>query len=229
VNLSLLFILSTATASQPVKLSTEDGQRIQAKSWKTRGSTRGVVLVHGEDQSSKIWNSTAQTLSDQGITVLSIDLRGHGESSIADGASLEETDYKAMTQDVLAASQWMERNGVEQITCLGSSLGANLCLQAGAASSSIDRMALLSPGFNYLGVTSVSSASNVGERPILVLFSEEDKYALQTSLVLSDRASGPIQIEARSGLGHGTRMLARDPELEELLLNWLTRPETPSD
>ena len=66
--LPLIFALSTASASHPVKLDTSDGQRIVAQSWKVRGSERGVILVHGEGQNSTVWNSTAQVLAEMGIT-----------------------------------------------------------------------------------------------------------------------------------------------------------------
>jgi len=220
--LSLLLSISTSLAAQNLQLTAEDGVRIQAKVWRARGD-RGVILVHDKDQTGEAWTSVSEALSQMGLTIISVDLRGHGASS--DAAQLDENSYQAMSQDVLAAGKWMDRHGIEQVTCVGAGLGANLCLQAAAKSVRIGRLALLSPGFNYEGVTSISVASELGQRPMLVVFSDDDTYALQTSMVLVDKVVGKVQLEARSGLGHGTRMLSREPDLETLLVDWILTTE----
>jgi pimeloyl-ACP methyl ester carboxylesterase len=222
--LSLLLSISTSLASQNLQLTADDGVQIQAKVWRARGE-RGVILVHDKDQTSETWTSVSEALSQRGLTIISVDLRGHGASS--DVAQLDGDAYQAMSKDILAAGKWMDHHGIEQITCVGAGLGANLCLQDAAMSVRIERLALLSPGFNYEGVTSISAASELGQRPMLVVFSDDDTYALQTSMVLADKLAGKVQLEARSGLGHGTRMLSREPDLETLLVEWILTTDPP--
>ena len=71
-------------------------------------STPSVILLHmlGRDRST--WNEFAQDLSHRGYAVLSVDLRGHGESIKQGNATISyqsfvPDDFKNMTLDVKGA------------------------------------------------------------------------------------------------------------------------------
>ena len=207
-------------ANETVELRTTDDTEIRGSARISRGND-GVILVHGHEQTSSNWDNTAIALHTRGITTLNIDLRGYGASRDESAETLTEADYQAMPLDILAAVEWMNEHDIERITCLGSGLGANLCLHAASRSEDIERVALLSPGFNYQGVTSAAEARTLGERDMLIIYSSEDAYSEQTSNFIAEHATGPVYIEARSGLGHGIRMLGRNPNLETTLVDWI--------
>ena len=216
--------MSVAMANQTVSLTTSDESQLQATA-QTANGNRGVILVHDENQTASNWAGTAQLIHARGITTLNLDLRGHGESRHTSTDDLNESDYQAMHLDIMAAVSWMTEHGVEQITCLGSGLGANLCVQAASRVQEIARVALLSPGFNYQGVTSAAAARELGERPMMIVYSNEDAYSERTSTYIAEHASGAVSLVTRTGLGHGIRMLGRDPSLELMLVDWIDHSE----
>jgi hypothetical protein len=70
-------------------------------------------------------------------------------------------------------------------------------------------------------VTALDALGTYGERPLLLVASDEDRYAAKTALVLDERAAGQHHFELLSDAGQGTKMLNRAPALEGLVLSWL--------
>ncbi len=215
-----LFLIGAAFAAQDVSLKTSDGVTLHARVEKAKGATRGVVLVHMLDREAADWDYFAEKLSKSGLTTIAVDLRGHGSSAKA-GQELSPTDYQNMLHDVKAASAWLRAQGVTEVSCVGASIGANLCLQAGAADTGMVNVVMLSPGLNYKGVTSPPALKGYGNRPLLIVTSEEDTGATHASGLLYERALGQAHLELYNGAGHGTRMLNREAGLEGLIQSWL--------
>ncbi|WP_193072116.1 alpha/beta fold hydrolase [Pseudomonas sp. FME51] len=80
----------------------------------------GILFLHGGGQTRYAWNSCAETLAEDGFRVISLDLRGHGDSAwAADGYAIE-----LQVQDVLAViSQFPEPP-----ILVGASLGGLVAL-----------------------------------------------------------------------------------------------------
>lgn len=75
-----------------------------------------VILLHGGGQTRHAWGATAQRLGGEGYRVLSMDLRGHGDSGWApDG----DYGFSAFRDDVLAVLSAIKRPAV----LVGASLG----------------------------------------------------------------------------------------------------------
>lgn len=84
-----------------------------------------MVLVHGAGMDHTVWGAQSRYLANQGFSVLSIDLPGHGKSGGEVLTSIEALgDFLA---DLIAAS------GAEKGILVGHSMGALACLQAAAA------------------------------------------------------------------------------------------------
>src|SRR5919198_608042 len=80
----------------------------------TTTSTNAIILLHMLGHNRNDWNSFASTLSNKsnGYAVLSIDLRGHGDSISQDGntisfQSFTPDDFNKMVLDVKAAKQFL--------------------------------------------------------------------------------------------------------------------------
>lgn len=82
---------------------------------------------------------------------------------------------------------------------------------------------LLSPGLDYQGLTTNDAVVAYGERPILLVASQEDTYAADSVRRLEELAQGEAQLEVYSEAGHGTAMLDRQPALAEVILAWLNQ------
>jgi pimeloyl-ACP methyl ester carboxylesterase len=212
--------LSLASAAGGVSLTTDDGARIYARTQVAPGAKRGVVMVHMLGRTSQDWASLMDRLGNSGVTSIAVDLRGHGQSSQA-GQELVDTDYLAMGAELRAAATWLRGQGATEISCAGASIGANLCTQFAARDATIVNLALLSPGLNYKGIRSGNALIAYGDRPVLIVASEDDRFAFRASGYLEEAAKGQVHFEAYAEAGHGTRMLTRAPSLEGTMLSWL--------
>lgn len=179
----------------------------------------GVLLLHMLGSNRTVWQETGviDTLLRNGYAVLAIDMRGHGDS----GGS---QDWVLAEDDLLRAWDFFvnqaEVDG-EKTAVIGASIGANMGLVTAVNQPAINTAILLSPGLDYRGVTTDDKMQLYGERPILIVASSEDSYAADSSQQLHDLALGNKQIQLYEGAGHGTTMFINEPELTELLLDWL--------
>jgi alpha-beta hydrolase superfamily lysophospholipase len=171
-------------------------------------------------RSKEDWNYFAERLEDAGMMVLAIDLRGHGRSS-GSMAMLQP-----MVNDVVGAVNWLAaRPNVRPgaVAIVGASLGANLAALAAAQLPGLHALALVSPSLDYRGLRLDASAiKKIGVRPVLMVASTQDPYALRTIHELMSEGSGREQ-RLSTATGHGTNLLAADSELARSLVEWLRR------
>lgn len=186
----------------------------------------GVLLLHMLGSDRQVWvdNGFAEKLVADGYAVLALDMRGHGDSvGPIDWAKADED-----LQRVWAYFAGRDEVDGERTAVIGASIGSNMALRTGANETAVKTVALLSPGLDYRGVTTEDALVQYGDRPILIVASEEDAYAADSSRTLSEQAAGETHLEMYNGAGHGTNMFGPQPDLADLLLEWLNQylPET---
>lgn len=109
----------TATAPHTVRIATEAGAFIAADHWP--GHRTPVILAHGGGQTRHSWGGTAATLAARGHRVVSIDLRGHGDSTWA-----PDGDYSmpALRDDAMRVAAWIRHDDPDaRLAWVGASLG----------------------------------------------------------------------------------------------------------
>jgi len=108
-----------------VTLTTDDG--VELAGWYAPTSNgAAVIVVHGAGSSRKAMKRQAAMLAEEGYGVLSLDLRGHGES----GGRMNRLGWQG-TRDIAAAVAFLGRQeGVERIGALGYSMGGEVVLGA---------------------------------------------------------------------------------------------------
>ena len=82
-------------------------------------------------------------------------------------------------------------------------------------------LVLLSAGMNIKGVTAGDAVQRYGDRPILIVASNDDAQARATANVLNNVAMGQKQLEMMPGSARGTKMLNDNASLEGLILSWV--------
>jgi pimeloyl-ACP methyl ester carboxylesterase len=176
-----------------------------------------VILLHMYAQERTRWGDFPQYLAENCFQVFNMDLRGHGKTG-------GEEDWPKAIEDISrvveALSDRPEVAG-DKISLVGASIGANVALNAAANLEQIYTVVLLSPGLEYARVTTLPALAAYGDRPILIVASEEDRYAAESSRNLDSVASGEHQLHMYNNAGHGTDMFASEPELGNLILGWL--------
>jgi pimeloyl-ACP methyl ester carboxylesterase len=158
---------------------------------------------------------------------LAIDLRGHGASGPdprGDGNASQDLSPDLL--DVQAARAFLISRpdfAVTAVGIAGASIGANLAVLAAAADPTIRSIALLSPGLDFRNLHSEAAMKKYGDRPALLVASQEDGYAARTIHKLEKAGAGTREVHLVNGAGHGTAMLSRQPDLLALVLEWFQR------
>jgi hypothetical protein len=220
--LAPLMLVPAVNAAQRVVFRTEDGVTLSG-TWH-EPSVRpapAVILIHMLHRSRRDWDAAASRLAFAGIGALTFDLRGHGESQGSAGR-----DYAAMVQDVKAARRFLSTRGdvlTGRIGIAGASIGANLAALAAADDQAVLSLALLSPSLDYRGLRIEAAVRKFGGRPVLLVASDEDGYAVRTTRDLQKAGAGTREALMLSQAGHGTNMLFRSPELALSLVDWFRR------
>ena len=106
--------------SKEIKLKTEDGFTIVGNFYQG-DSNSGVILLHMLNRNRNDWNDFAGQLKKEGYNILSIDLRGHGQSTDKDGRvvnwqTFSANDFNDMTLDVKVAKQFLEEKSIEDVS-----------------------------------------------------------------------------------------------------------------
>jgi len=179
----------------------------------------GVILLHMLGSDRQVWdeNGLANSLVESGYAVLALDMRGHGQT----GGTVDWPLVPADLRHVWKHFTSLDTVDPQRTAVVGASIGANLALTTGADQPSIRTVVLLSPGLDYRGVATENPLQQYGQRPILIVASEEDTYAADSARTLADLAQGESQLEIYNGAGHGTNMFGPQPDLSPLILDWL--------
>jgi dienelactone hydrolase len=189
-----------------------------------------VVLVHQLGSARGEWAAVVEALREApALTVLAIDLRGHGESNVdAEGHALNYGDFdteawSATQSDVTAAVDYLRSSDAPvhpgRIALVGASIGATAVVRAAAEDRSLDVIATLSPGRAYRGVDSILVAVHMGERSFLGLAAREETDSVETAEALARITGG--RTELIDGHAHGVAMLSESTELVGILSRFL--------
>lgn len=217
-----------AGPTMPVTFHAKDGVAIAGTFYQaSRRPAPCVILVHMLTRSRDDWQALASRLADSGISALAIDLRGHGASG-ADprGEGVASQDLSTDLLDVQAARSFLLSRpdlAVTSVGIAGASIGANLAVLAAAADSTIRSVVLLSPGLEYRRLYSEAAMRKYGDRPALMIASQEDGYSTRSIHRLQKAGTGTREVRVVNGAGHGTAMLPRQPELVAAIVEWFQR------
>jgi alpha-beta hydrolase superfamily lysophospholipase len=132
-----------------LRLASADGRAIPALyAASVPAGPRAALLMHGitaEKTETGFYTRLAERLLAQGVSVLSIDLPGHGDSPLP----FEQTSVGAMVQDLAAAWAWLRARHAEIVpVCMSFSASVFLLGQA-AGLPRPARAALLNPVTDY--------------------------------------------------------------------------------
>lgn len=226
-----------SAAGQKVSFLTDDGVLIVGTYYAPASShqtTNAIILLHMFGRDRNDWNTFASNLSNStnGYAVLSIDLRGHGESINQNGKTISfqsftPPDFNKMILDVKAAKQFLvaQKNiSPNNIAIVGASIGANVALKYAASDPSVKAVVLLSPGLNYEGIAT-SAAITEYKNPIYIAAAGKDPLAGSDPQALCSMINCGNHLKIyQDSSSHGTYMFldkSLNPLLNKLVISWL--------
>lgn len=202
---------TAAPKAEQVQLTTDDDEKLAATLFDAQGDL-AVILVHMLGNSQESWQPFALVLQEQGLTALTLDLRGHGQSS---GSPITSTFGK----DVLAAKTFLEERGYTRAVCIGASIGASSCMNA-ALKAEFAGLGLIAGPIDLLPD---DYAKLKGTK--LFVTAEADGVTSATATETMFKLSPePKQLKLLPGSAHGTDMFADSAagsQLQDTLLEFL--------
>lgn len=220
-------VISPRHMNEAVAFITEDGVNIKGDYYEG-GGDRAVLLLHMMPATRASWIAFANALTAEGLSVLAIDLRGHGESTegpngtLLDYKNFKDEDHQASIHDVEAAVEFLRgEKKMKYISIGGASIGANLAILYAHVHPEIRSLLLLSPGIDYRGINTEKAISDFkGTQRLFFIASRDDEYSAASVKELYEKTPGEKKIEIFDDAGHGTTILERKPEYLKILAQW---------
>ena len=228
--LLLTNLASTQTSSRKdVYISTPDGIRLRASFFFAGKPGPGVILLHMCNTTRKSWEPVAVELSGKGISALTIDNRGFGES---DGPRFEGASPDVMNQlnerwpaDFEAAYRFLiSQSGVDRsrIAIGGGSCGVNNAIKLAEGHADVKALVLLAGGTDIAGIKFIAQHP---ERPIFTAAAADDEYnpaTVELMQWLSELSGNPrTKFSGFKEGRHGTEIFGPHPELVGQIVDFL--------
>lgn len=222
-------VVQSTPMPNKVNFETDDGVTIVGNWYPVLHASNTALLLHMMPETKESWRSLAAALNEKGVSALAIDLRGHGESTKKNSTTIDfrrfsDRDHQESIKDIETAVSWLSTMGYGEssIALVGASIGANLALQFAASHPMVERIALVSPGFEYRGIQTESAMRSLSpETRVLLLASKDDTYSADTVDLLTSmnrRATSSLV----DGSGHGTAIFQEHPDLVGSVTSFLT-------
>ncbi len=236
----LVVLTAVSAAAEDVRFATRDGVELAGTFYAAPASPApAVLLLHGLGQNRQGWDPFARLLQREGMAVLAVDLRAHGESvkqQTAQGlvrldvSAFRPNDFQNMLIDINTAYDWLaDREGVDhqRIGIAGASLSANLAARYAVFNEDVAALVLFSPGLRYREVRADDAIIELGDVPLRIYVGVNDSFAYESSkkLVELRREGGKPFAEDTlivcTGSLHGAQLLQGVDGLAQQIAGWL--------
>ncbi len=216
----------SAAERQAVTFAARDGVPVSGVLYvPNRTPAPAVVLLPMLGRTNRDWDEAAARFVDAGIAVLAVDFR-HTALVDPDAADQVSNPFAPLVLDAEAARAYLAARpevNPARIGMAGASLGANVAVLAAADEPSVRSLALLSVSLDYRGLKLEQALKRFASRPVLLVASSEDPYALRSAREAVPMGGGARELRVLAGAGHGSVMLAREPDLATALVDWFIR------
>jgi dienelactone hydrolase len=217
---------SAETVKRDVDIKAPDGLNLRGSYFSPGRPGPAMLLLHQCNMDRRAWDGLAKDLADAGIHVLTIDFRTFGESGG------EKVSFPVLAQTVIpqkfpgdvdaAYAFLLEQKGVDRsrIAAGGASCGVTQSSDLVSRRPEIKTLMVLS------GIPSDDAKAYIAKTNGLAVFgaaSEGDAQAaagIKAEVAASKNPKSVLKMY--SGTEHGVPMFGKNPELEPMIVAWLT-------
>jgi dienelactone hydrolase len=233
-SLLLLLLLSapgaaaTAAAGRDVEITSSDGTALKGTYFAAARPGPAVLLLHMCNTTRASWESLAQQLSTAGISALTLDNRGFGDSG---GPRFDPAQPDVQRQlierwpgDFDAAFSWLTTQPAvdkSRIGVAGGSCGVNYAVKLASRHPEVRSLVLLAGGPDAAGLQYLEEHPAV---PVFSAAAADDQYDRDAPALmrwLADLSGNPRNrfVGFKDGR-HGTEIFGPHPELPRQIVAW---------
>jgi dienelactone hydrolase len=226
------------TAPRTVNITAADGVVLKGTLFQAAGGGPAVLLLHQCDDQRTVWDPLGARLAAAGVTALSVDYRGYGESGGTPHDKLSNAELTAMMTsawpaDFDAALAFLSKQAgvaLERIGAAGGSCGVNNAVQLARRHDNVKALALLAGPTDRDGRLFLEGAA---APPVFAAAAADDQYAdfvLLMGWLFSVSHHPENRFAHYQDGGHAAVVFRKHPELADAITSWFTavlmnRPE----
>jgi dienelactone hydrolase len=224
--LAVSCVAQQAPGPRVVDLTAADGTKLKASFFSAGKPAPGVLLLHQCNQQRKGWDGLAKQLAAAGISVMTLDYRGYGESEGTAPKDLPQAEaVKVLNEkwpgDVDVAYRYLvSQPGVDRhiVGAGGASCGVNQAIQLARRHPEVKSLVLLSGNADREARAFLSASEKL---PVLLSAADDDGGAVELMKWLYSLSANPGSrfAEYPNG-GHGVEMFAAHKELPAMIVEW---------
>lgn len=201
---------------------------------KNQKEFKTVVLLHSHGSDSTWWLNLPDSLLSKGYAVLTMDLRGHGDSVYnpkllkVSWKSLTNNAYKKYPDDVVSIinyvkTEYPRMHFFDEWAIVGSDIGGSAGVIAADRldGAKPDTIVLLSPIVQTRGLYIPVSIAQLSGVDFLSISSTEDTTSLEAEKYLKKFAQNEFLTHTSVSKNSGMIMLKNDPEIIPFITEWI--------
>src|SRR5882672_12424761 len=170
---------STLAIARVVDLTAPDGTSLKGTYFSAGKPGPGVLLLHQCNRQRKVWDDLAARLATAGFHVMTLDLRGYGDSSGTPVDKLSPEELRVvfrdkMPTDVETAYQYLVSQPAvsrDTIAVGGASCGVNQSVHVAANHPEVKALVLLSEGTDASGRQFLRTSAKI---PLFMAVADDD-------------------------------------------------------
>jgi pimeloyl-ACP methyl ester carboxylesterase len=181
-----------------------------------------VLLLHGYGENRKVWDEFRKQFLAKGWAVMSLDLRGHGDSVVKNQRPLQpnpdwRSNPREFPQDVDPALDWLKKQArlnSSKIVIIGYDVGANLALISSGKFKEVRTVVAVNPNLKE-SLELAGSAQDFRPRSALVVAESANSVELIKTYV-----KDPFRVLTQPVAG-GTAQVFQGKPLSDAIFQWL--------
>ena len=226
-----------ALMKKDIKVVSKDGFNISATLTypknKTQKEYSTVLLLHSLGYNSQWWGDLPKELLNRGYAVLTIDLRGHGESVY--NAKLAKTSWKNMTNsayakypdDILKVMETVKADNTRREffnnwAIVGADIGASAGILTAEKYTNVPKtIVMISPVVRTKSLYIPVSIAHIEGCDFLAISGDGDTDAVEAANYLAKFAQNEFLMFTSSSKTTGMLMLKNAPDLAKMITEWI--------
>lgn len=230
-----------STGGAAVEFETRDRLALHATYFRSskKGRNPAVVLVHDAGKDRNGLAEVAEYLQKKGIGVLTVDVRGHGETASEEQSWSKLQDDRARASlwsfaagDVRTAMDWLrDQDDVHssRVGIVGVGAGSALALAEAMDDRDTMAVALVAPGTEHHGYNLMRTLADLGGLPTLIVSPKEARDEAERMQASAHHANGGEEYVSISVLKSSKDEVLTDSKLGRELARWLDDSLDPSN